>query len=90
VAARAALRSYMRHWSQTRWAAGWLTDLEHALVLLGKDFHAGAFAWLVENAGGWWTWDETQLGQRFVDGTYDELLQHAGSHTAQNASDATS
>ena len=71
-AARAALHRYMHHWCQTRAVGGWLIDLKYALVALGDELTAGAFRWLVERAGGWWTRDETQLDQLFGEGTYSE------------------
>ncbi len=76
-AARAALLSYMRHWSQERWAAGWLDDLEQALVSWDDETQTGTFAWLVERAGGWWTQDVGDVTTRFVSGSYADLRQNA-------------
>lgn len=75
--ARAALLSYMRHWSQERWAAGWLEDLEQALVSWDDETHAGTFAWLVERAGGWWAQEPGESNPSFVSGSYAELRQKA-------------
>jgi hypothetical protein len=75
--ARAALLSYMRHWSQERWAAGWLDDLEQALVSWDEETHAGTFAWLVESAGGWWAQEPGESTTSFVSGSYAELRQKA-------------
>jgi len=76
-AARAALLSYMRHWSQERWAAGWLEDLEQALVSWDDETQAGTFAWLVERAGGWWAQGPGESNPSFVSGSYAELRQKA-------------
>jgi hypothetical protein len=90
---REALLSYMRHWSQERWAAGWLDDLEQALVSWDDETHAGTFEWLVERAGGWWTQELGAVNPRFVGGSYAELRQKAiasgwavGPRRAQRAS----
>lgn len=48
TAPRMALHGYMEGVSEARWAAGWLYNLQFALL---KD---EAYEWLVEAAGGWW------------------------------------
>lgn len=45
-----ALLVFMEAESESRWCAGWLHDLH--LELKGDP----AYDWLVEQAGGYWTW----------------------------------
>jgi len=47
-----ALLGYMQGESEARWCAGWLIDLHTAL--LGDK----AYEWLVEEAGGWFTYTD--------------------------------
>jgi len=53
-----ALLGYMRWWSEDTYCAGWLHDLENAMV------GDSAYDWLVEQAGGTFTW--TDNGEVFV------------------------
>jgi hypothetical protein len=87
--AQQALLGYMEGQSEERWSAGWLFDLQTAL--LGDE----GYEWLVEQAGGWFVWNESavdrdKLGARevehvfaggwervFVPGTLDELRETA-------------
>lgn len=57
------LLNYMEHASEDRWCAGWLTDLETAL--LGDS----AYESLVRELGGYWVWDGSAPSSRkFVEG----------------------
>lgn len=60
--AQKALAGYMAGESEARWCAGWLDHLH--FELLGDD----AYEWLVEAAGGWFTYYN-----EFVPGTFTEL-----------------
>jgi len=77
LAVRIALRRFMEFHSEDRWCASWRVDLEYALVHVGPDFDSGAFRWLVEHAGGWWTWRDSQVRPQFVEGSYSDLERQA-------------
>lgn len=49
-----ALLGYMLWWSEENYCAGWLRGLEREM--LSDD----AYRWLVEQAGGWWTFNESR------------------------------
>lgn len=38
---RYALLSFMQHWSEEMWAAGWLQDLPYVLATVGRDRPGG-------------------------------------------------
>lgn len=77
---RESMLRYMEMWSESTYAAGWLINLEHAM--LGEPL----FRALVNECGGWWTFDdktpvnlaeELPPGEhhwrKWVDGTLAEL-----------------
>lgn len=76
--AKQALLEHMLAWSEGRYSAGWLVDLEHTMARDGADT---SFRWLVEEAGGWWTFnedwkmgDDPETIRLFVPGTFEELV----------------
>ncbi len=77
LAARTVLLRYMEFRSEERWAAGWREDLEHALAGLDDQLEIDAFKWLVEQAGGWWTWRAGDVMRDFIEGSYTELQGQA-------------
>jgi hypothetical protein len=77
LAARTVLLSYMEFRSEERWAAGWREDLEYALASLDDQLEIDAFKWLVEQAGGWWTWRAGDVMREFIEGSYAELQEQA-------------
>ena len=77
LAARAVLLRYMEFRSEERWAAGWRGDLEYALASLDNQLEIDAFRWLIEQAGGWWTWRAGDVMREFIDGSYAELQEQA-------------
>ena len=77
LAARTVLLRYMEFRSEERWAAGWRGDLEYALTSIDDRHETGAFRWLVEQAGGWWTWAPGDVMREFTEGSYTELQKRA-------------
>jgi hypothetical protein len=77
LAARTVLLRYMEFRSEERWATGWRGDLEYALASLDDQHEIGAFKWLVEQAGGWWTWRAGDVMREFIEGSYAELQEQA-------------
>lgn len=80
-AAREALHGYMLWWSEEHYCATWQTNLERIMAKMDGVFGGGvngAFSWLVEEAGGWWTynrhWSEPGPNEIFVEGKFEELL----------------
>jgi len=78
--ARLALAIFMDAMSEEHFAADWYVDLEHALVrqLTGEEL--AAYRWLVQGAGGYWTFDETAPDpsyRRFVPGSFEQLEREA-------------
>ena len=65
-----ALLGFMRYVSEDRWATVWDRDLEYALLDPRYKRDLETYRWLVEQAGGWFTYDGAT---RFVPGAFDEL-----------------
>jgi hypothetical protein len=89
AAARHALLRFMEWWSEEHWCAGWLIDLEHQMALQATSADRGAFEWLVQRAGGWWTYD-SEAGNRFVIGTFAELTAAASRSRTRSSSAGSS
>ena len=77
LATRNVLLRYMEFCSEERWAASWREDLEFALASIDEQSEIGAFRWLVEQAGGWWTWGSGDVMRGFIEGSYADLREQA-------------
>lgn len=88
IAARQALLRFMEWWSEEYFCAGWLVDLEKAMTVRRDGPDARAFEWLVDQAGGWWVYEENRQAQadvRFVPGTFADLAVAATAEKGESA-----
>jgi hypothetical protein len=70
----------MEWWSEDYFCAAWLNDLQRTMARQSTGPDRDAFEWLVDRAGGWWTFDDgpgTESGLRFVPGTFADLVMDA-------------
>lgn len=77
-----ALLTFMQHRSEENWCAAWYSDLQYALLDAGTQQDRETYRWLVEQAGGWFTWDAHE-DRRFVLGAPSELEDAAAAHRTQ-------